>query len=869
MNLMNDFAFRFTQAAAHFLWVGALIVLGLYLIDRLVIRSSAARHAWYLLGMMVMILALPICFMLSGGERMLPQKVVTDEVAEFSVTSTVPDSEGMETAASGLAAPVLAERATEIAIVASELEEKKSSRWEEVAPWVMGLYLIGLAVMLFRLALGWWGSLRLRARSEAMDKAIWSQAMASMSEKIGVRVAPVLRWSREVASPVVIGFAKPVILLPMSLVTHLSMSQVEAVLAHELAHLHRRDTWALVMQRVVETILFFHPLVWWMSRQLEKAREEACDDLVVAAGCDPAEYAEALVLCSELRLINAGVTAKAAMKLAAAGEGKEVLRQRVFRLLGQKQQSSVRLGRAGWVTGLLVLSGVIIAVAAGQSGSEELTDFEKGITGMERKQIPELVQRAEKTDDKAIGELVAMGAGVAPEMVPLFKRGGTDTVGMRVLSELIEDQEVQVMLVKLLQDPNSDSNTIHCSLTVLSKSGNPSHLDLIASFLASSDIAAINALAEIGGEKAREHLIAAFDVVPTERWWLLANALGSLGDPAAVPELKSRLAVVELPPSERFPKVTVSSFTSAIAKLTDGEQASGVTSFGFGTGKNTRYPYGEPGAAKTFSVSPRPQSHYAKIPQVDSNSSEGRAEIWQALADATKGPGFTLDGDEVVLFNGLRAVPLWENGAPYPTTMLNWLGETSHRELKELLAREGSNERVGAPESGYLLAGDPEGLLYVLGLRKPSEDSGYNISVLPQDSNLQLITTRKEGDEFTMSQETSMTLHDLESGTKDGAFDMTRGLTVTMTEEKWGTAKEAILVVEFVRDEVGLVVAQAEAFPMAEMGDDWNDGASVFAALRKAQAGEPQIQGHQLRREEGAFFMSLKIFRKAVALPLR
>ena len=528
MSDLEDFALRFTQAAVHFLWIGALVGLGVFVVERLFLRSSASRHTWYLLGMLLMAAVFPVCLLVTSSidkDGLVASASLVESVSnDASEPLGGSRKKGNETSfspATEAGAMVDFPRSPDPPV------KEEVRYWAFLAPWVMGLYLIGILIMLLRLSLGWWGTSGLRKRGEPVKQSDWVQTLDRVSGMLNLKVRPLLRWSEEVASPVVIGLVKPVILFPISLATRLSPSQVEAVLAHELAHLRRKDPWTLLIQRVVETLLFFHPLVWWMSRQLEKAREEACDDRVVAVGCDPADYAEALLICSELRAEASKRSPSYAMQLAATGKDKAPLRGRVLRLLGQNQNTAIRLGRAGWLTGLLVLCGVTLMAVAGRGEGGDAANLNKDLKGADLREVSELVLRAEKSDEEAIAELVAMGPRVAPEMGRLFAKGGmSDGVGTRVLSELVSNASVQEMLVDLLQDPQSDPNTIHCSLVVLGKSGNPSHVDLIARFLKSKDIAAMPALAELGGAEARDHLIAAFDAVPTERWWLLAQSVG-------------------------------------------------------------------------------------------------------------------------------------------------------------------------------------------------------------------------------------------------------------------------------------------------------------------------------------------------------
>ena len=104
--------------------------------------------------------------------------------------------------------------------------------------------------------------------------------------------------------PTVVGYLRPVILLPASVIVGLPPAHLDAVLAHELAHVRRHDYIVNVLQSVVETLLFYHPAVWWCSRQVRIEREHCCDDVVVEACGDRVAYATALAQLEELRGLN-------------------------------------------------------------------------------------------------------------------------------------------------------------------------------------------------------------------------------------------------------------------------------------------------------------------------------------------------------------------------------------------------------------------------------------------------------------------------------------------------------------------------------------------------------------------------------------
>src|SRR6185369_12620027 len=121
------------------------------------------------------------------------------------------------------------------------------------------------------------------------------------------------------------GWMRPAILLPASTLSGLSVAQIEAILAHELAHIRRHDYIVNLLQCVIETLLFYHPAVWWVSRRVRDERELCCDDMAVQAVGDRVGYARALCELERLRA--------ATPQLAMAANGGSLL-TRIARLLG-------------------------------------------------------------------------------------------------------------------------------------------------------------------------------------------------------------------------------------------------------------------------------------------------------------------------------------------------------------------------------------------------------------------------------------------------------------------------------------------------------------------------------------------------------
>ena len=164
-----------------------------------------------------------------------------------------------------------------------------------VAQWTTILYSAGVVCFLIRLGIALRGGQRLRAISRPMSDSVLLELVRDQAKRIGLRIVPVVAYCERVAVPTVIGVLRPMIFLPATLMTGLSPDEFSAILSHELAHIRRYDLWMNLLQRVIESVLFFHPVIWLLSRRLSAEREICCDDLVVRSGHEPMNYAGALL----------------------------------------------------------------------------------------------------------------------------------------------------------------------------------------------------------------------------------------------------------------------------------------------------------------------------------------------------------------------------------------------------------------------------------------------------------------------------------------------------------------------------------------------------------------------------------------------
>src|SRR5262249_39356231 len=179
---------------------------------------------------------------------------------------------------------------------------------------------LGVLTLSLRLILGLWGGHRLRRSASPMTQPDLLEVVRRQAQTIGLRLVPIVAWCQRVSTPIVVGIVTPMILLPASRAGGLPADQLSALLTHELAHIRRFDLVVNLVQRVIETLLFFHPAVWYLSRQISRERENCCDDCVLAAGWQGTAYADALLRMTELCVTHPSGAGTLAT-LGAAGGG--------------------------------------------------------------------------------------------------------------------------------------------------------------------------------------------------------------------------------------------------------------------------------------------------------------------------------------------------------------------------------------------------------------------------------------------------------------------------------------------------------------------------------------------------------------------
>lgn len=323
------------SAVVQFVWQGALIGGVTLLVLRCLQRRSAEeRYAVSMIAMLVCFVTFAASFVSALGSYVAPVQV---EVTGESLP--------------GLA-----------------FGESEEAWWSTlgmtgIAAWIWALGVCGLSL---RFGFQCFGAHRLRTRALTEVDDSLQRTFDSLKNELGIDRGVRLLKSGLAEVPMVVGWLSPIVLLPSAALLSLDPEQLRALLAHELAHIRRNDHWLNAAQAVVEILLFFHPAVWWISRQVRIEREFCCDDSSLRLTGDPRLLAEALASMEALRL------ARPSNNTTLAANGGPLM-QRITRILevGQKKRSPFM----SWsLPAGILLIGSLAAVASASATSTSVAE---------------------------------------------------------------------------------------------------------------------------------------------------------------------------------------------------------------------------------------------------------------------------------------------------------------------------------------------------------------------------------------------------------------------------------------------------------------------------------------------------------------
>jgi bla regulator protein BlaR1 len=256
-----------------------------------------------------------------------------------------------------------------------------------------------ICIKAVQMAIGLQNIYRLKRTGTPPEDSFWTERMQQMAQQLGTKKG-ILLESAMAKVPMVIGHLKPVILIPIGLLTALSTAEVEAILMHELAHISRRDYLVNLLQSLVEVIFFFNPAVLWISQSIKTERENCCDDIALAQTNSKHNYIQALVSCEEYQ------QNQTTYAVAFSGQ-KNSLVSRVKRMISNRNHS-LNMFEKAVLTIFLVMSGVFLSAFA-----------EKETI---KKTIHQVVKVISPKDDKQ-----ALAVEINPAIVSPVKQTATPT----------------------------------------------------------------------------------------------------------------------------------------------------------------------------------------------------------------------------------------------------------------------------------------------------------------------------------------------------------------------------------------------------------------------------------------------------------
>lgn len=285
----------------HFLWQGAVVGVLFALVRALLpAERSSARYLIGLMALLILVFCPVLTFFMLWSPLESQSMSLGDAVVVISTGSS------------------------------SLLVAENSAGLDGWLPWLVAGWLSGVAMMIWRAVYQW------RALERIASRLAWRQVeieemLARVAQRFGKLPGARVLVSACIDTPTLIGWFKPVILLPAAVVIGFPRQQLELILAHELGHLSRYDHLVNLGQAVIETLLFYHPVVHWISREVRHEREVCCDNLVLRlTESEPCEYARTLAALEDVRQLTP--------QLAVAASGGMLL-DRVRRIVGSTAPS--------------------------------------------------------------------------------------------------------------------------------------------------------------------------------------------------------------------------------------------------------------------------------------------------------------------------------------------------------------------------------------------------------------------------------------------------------------------------------------------------------------------------------------------------
>ena len=445
----EEFVIAMGWTLLHSLWQGALlaILLGIALV---LMRkySSQTRYLVALITLSLVVIAVAVTF----SVLYTPESSFTAESAKTATAMEMPALEAKEVTEDVPSEPD--------ALLSAEREKGRESSILSLAtgyfsghlPLIVSLWLLGVVLLVLRFL----GNLayveRLKHYKTGALPPAWLEKAGAIADKMELRKRVIFLSSQIAPSPMAVGLLKPMVIIPARIISGLSEKEIEAILAHELAHILRNDFFVNIIQTFFEILFFYHPAVWWISATIRHERENCCDDIAITVTGESCDYAKTLIMLQEERL-NQNVPAMAFSGL------RYKFSHRIERIFNQP---TLRADfKEGFVTALIFVGGIlgITFNAVGAANLPESTPNETMTIINTDTQIDEESAEAPQLEPTVPFSPPVEGEekslDLTSEEMPEVNTTPTNS-DLELLLEAIDDGNVQ--LVKYMLDKGVDVN---------------------------------------------------------------------------------------------------------------------------------------------------------------------------------------------------------------------------------------------------------------------------------------------------------------------------------------------------------------------------------------------------------------------------
>lgn len=372
----NEQIERIGWVLIHSLWQFALVAIVALVAAAAARHWTAERRYQLLLATFGLMMALPFAtwFLLASAPTRMTAEPASSPVRSAPIDVATNEAQPANPSVFNeppLHASEIASANTNSADSKSSLPIKTGGGWNEVVTgvqhfldqWIAFLVMgwcFGVAIFSLRPLVGWLAIRRLLRVGVSPPSSAIEAALRRIGQKLKIAQGVRVLESTLVKTPLVAGYFRPAILLPISIIANMPTAQLESILVHELAHIRRHDFLVNLLQTLCETLFFYHPAIWWLSQRIRVEREHCCDDTAVSLVGDKVAYGRALLSLEELR---------GAEKALALGARNGSLVTRVRRMLYGEPKKPFLGEQMNWVACVMAASFVIAVLYVSARGS--------------------------------------------------------------------------------------------------------------------------------------------------------------------------------------------------------------------------------------------------------------------------------------------------------------------------------------------------------------------------------------------------------------------------------------------------------------------------------------------------------------------